>query len=118
MRSSTSPDPDLEGTQPPIARGDDPDGAARSTTAPGGPPARNRLATASMVLGFVGLWLSLFGGVYTLVSVTALASGILALAKANPGRVGGRAAAIAGIVMGTVGIATPILFFVLFTLGA
>jgi hypothetical protein len=81
--------------------------------APAGTPrSTNGLAIAAMVLGIV--W------VYWLGSILALIFGYIAKGQINgsAGRQGGKGMAIAGIVLGWVGVATLLLCIVLFMVGA
>ncbi len=66
------------------------------------------LATASMVLGVVGLVLLLWFGVWSF-SILAFILGMVAFRRVKAGRAGGRRRAIAGIVTGGLGF-THILF--------
>ncbi|MFD7616493.1 DUF4190 domain-containing protein [Streptomyces sp. NPDC059802] len=67
---------------------------------PGGAPLPSGKATASMVLGILGLLL-----IPIILPIIALCLGISAKRMADRGQGGGRGQAVAGIVMGSVGIA-------------
>ncbi len=70
----------------------------------------NGLAIASMVLGIVWLW--------WIGSILALVFGYVALGQIRQRHEGGRGMAIAGIVLGWVGVVTGILFGVLIAFAA
>ncbi|SFX12221.1 protein of unknown function [Streptomyces atratus] len=71
---------------------------------PGGAPLPSGKATASMVLGILGLVL-----IPIILPIIALCLGISAKRMADRGQGGGRGQAVAGIVMGSVGIAFAVL---------
>ncbi|MYQ85618.1 DUF4190 domain-containing protein [Streptomyces sp. SID4936] len=71
---------------------------------PGGAPLPSGKATASMVLGILGLLL-----IPIILPVIALCLGISAKRMADRGQGGGRGQAVAGIVMGWIGIAFALL---------
>lgn len=71
---------------------------------PGGAPLPSGKATASMVLGILGLLL-----IPIILPIIALCLGISAKRMADRGQGGGRGQAVAGIVMGSVGIAFALL---------
>ncbi|MFH8515664.1 DUF4190 domain-containing protein [Streptomyces gelaticus] len=81
------------GAQPPVGHG-----------YPGGAPLPSGKATASMVLGILGLVL-----IPIILPIIALCLGISAKRMADRGEGGGRGQAVAGIVMGSVGIAFAVL---------
>ncbi|GGV78208.1 hypothetical protein GCM10015535_12650 [Streptomyces gelaticus] len=81
------------GAQPPAGHG-----------YPGGAPLPSGKATASMVLGILGLVL-----IPIILPIIALCLGISAKRMADRGEGGGRGQAVAGIVMGSVGIAFAVL---------
>jgi hypothetical protein len=76
------------------------------------------LAVASMVVGIVGLLLSLVCGCFMVVSgpldLIAVVLGIVALQQINRGEAGGRGMAIAGIICGSVGLALSLLILLFF----
>ncbi|MGW1405102.1 DUF4190 domain-containing protein [Streptomyces sp. NPDC002403] len=87
------------GTQPPAGYG-----------YPGGAPLPSGKATASMVLGILGLLL-----IPIILPIIALCLGISAKRMADRGQGGGRGQAVAGIVMGSVGIAFAVLGIIVAT---
>ena len=77
-------------------------------------------ATTSMILGIVGLPLSLFCGIGLLISIPALILGIVALRACNRGTAGGKGMAITGIATGGIavgGFAISFLVFAVFSGG-
>ncbi|MGW2087961.1 DUF4190 domain-containing protein [Streptomyces sp. NPDC001880] len=88
-----APDGPGYGAQPPAGYG-----------YPGGAPLPSGKATASMVLGILGLVL-----IPIILPIIALCLGISAKRMADRGEGGGRGQAVAGIVMGWVGIAFAVL---------
>ncbi len=63
------------------------------------------LAASSLVLGIVGLALSLFCYVGVILSIPAIVTGVMALRRVDAGTGGGRGLAIAGIVTGAIAVA-------------
>ncbi len=75
------------------------------------------LAASSLVLGIVGLALSLFCYVGIILSVPAVVTGVMALRQVNAGTAGGRGLALAGIATGAFAI-MGFLALILVLLGA
>ncbi|MEU6014396.1 DUF4190 domain-containing protein [Streptomyces sp. NPDC047515] len=80
---------------------------------PGGASLPSGKATASMVLGILGLVL-----IPIILPIIALCLGISAKRMADRGQGGGRGQAVAGIVMGSVGIAFAVLGMIVATVQA
>ncbi|MEU9316779.1 DUF4190 domain-containing protein [Streptomyces sp. NPDC048295] len=80
---------------------------------PGGAPLPSGKATASMVLGILGLVL-----IPIILPIIALCLGISAKRMADRGQGGGRGQAVAGIVMGWVGVAFALLGVIVATVQA
>lgn len=71
---------------------------------PGGPPPTNGWAVASLVAGILGVCL-----VPILSSLTAVITGIVGIARADRYRGSGRGMAVAGLVLGAIGLVAPLL---------
>lgn len=76
------------------------------------------LATASMVVGIIGLLFSLVCGCLWFISapldLIAIVLGIVALQQCNRGESGGRGMALAGIICGSIGLALSLLVLLFF----
>lgn len=70
---------------------------------PGGPPQTNGWAVASLVTGIIGVCL-----VPLLSSLAAVVTGIVGLAQAGRRRGSGRGMAVAGLVLGAIGLVAPL----------
>ena len=87
---------------------------------PGAPPAKNNnLAIASLVCGcaqFVLWWIILIPGF--LAAIAALALGLMSMRQIRATGEGGRGMAVAGVVLGALGVFGGLLWIVLIAIGA
>ena len=117
---SIAPPPSRESPIPPVPPPIDPGNPYAASQAPGAEYTHmmvetlpTGLAVASMVVGIIGLLLSLVCGCFMVVSapldLIAVVLGVVALQQNNRGEAGGRGMAIAGIVCGSIGLALSLL---------
>jgi len=87
---------------------------------PGASGGTSGLAIASLILGIVSLPLGCFGPFGLLCSVPAVITGIMGRnkIKESGGRVGGDGLALAGLIIGGLGVAWALLITILFVVGA
>jgi hypothetical protein len=83
-------------------------------------PYRNGLGTAGMVCGIIGLVFCWYPFVGLVLSILAVCFGAAGVGRANKGLANNKGAATAGLVMGCIGVALEIIFwvFVLSAVGA
>lgn len=90
------------------------DGEITSESAKPGIPPKNGKGIAALVLGILGLILSLCFGPFIILSILAIIFGALGIREANAGLATNRGMSIAGLVMGLVAIVVYLALILVF----